>query len=222
MSERPAILDEMREQFRAAAARELHAEARPRRQRWARPMAIVAVAIVGAGGGVALATRLISVGKPRHEPEQRNQRYDVPGGGGTIAVTATDKRQPLPWGVLVYRSSAGDTCAAVGLVRGAQLGDVANGRFRPFGHPFGGPCGDLNDAPYFVEVRNLNGRFVVFGRARRGVRTMLARRRGGEERRAAVGVGGAFLFVYSGDVKSSDIHLVALDRAGRPQSSGGR
>lgn len=210
--QRPEPLNELREQFRAAAAREMATPAAHRTRRRRRVIA-VALAAIGATGGIAVATQLISVGSPRPDP-QKGSRYRVPAGSGTIAITAPDRERSLPWGVLVYRSSTGENCAAVGHVRAGQLGELRNGSFRPSTDRSGGACRKPGRAPFVVDVRYLDGRSLVFGRARDDVESMRANYRG-RTRQAKTGAGGAFLFVFDAGLRSGEVELTALGADGR-------
>jgi len=211
---RPEPLLELRERFREAAAREMTPSA-PRVRRRRRRALVAGLAAAGATGGIAVATQLISVGSPRADQSQKTKRYDVPNGAGLIAVTAPDANRALPWGVLVYRASGGDRCATVGHVRGAELGEIRDGAFRPLPQDSGGACGDIARGPFFADLRHLDGRSLLFGRARQDVVSMQASH-GARVRRTSTGPGGAFLFVFDAGLGVSEIDLVGLGAGGKP------
>jgi hypothetical protein len=200
------------EQFHAAAARRVADERRARRRRGV----IAAVAAVVATGGAAAATQLISTGTPaKDSPLKPNQRY-APTKLGQLAVTADDPAFPLPWGVVIYRAKGGEQCALLGQARGPELGRVTGGVFHPFERRAGGACGDIAHVPYFFDHSSLNGRTLLYGRARRDVASIRVRLRGEPTRTAATGPGGAFLFVFKGKLELGGGAIAALDRDGKP------
>lgn len=200
----------MREEFRAAAAREMRPE--PRR-RTHRRFVVALLAAIGVTGSVAAATQLISIGEPRREPVEKSDRFK-PEVAGIIAVTAPDPDRTLPWGVLIYRAADGERCALAGQLRGTQLGAIEGDRFRPFEDRSSGICARSDRSPYHADVRFIDGRSVVYGRARAGVVALEAAYTNGR-RRAPTGVGGAFLFVFDGQLRPRDLRLRAVDAAGR-------
>jgi hypothetical protein len=200
----------LREQFRAAAARQIELERRTRRPRRG---ALIAIAAVVATGGIAAGTQLISTGKPAKEPAGKTGRYR-PANLGTIAVTAADPAFPVPWGVLTYRTGRGETCALAGQVRGNELGAMKDGAFHPYEARSGGACGDIERHAYFGGVGYLNGRTLLYGRARADVARMRLSEQGEPPRSAAVGPGGAYLFVLKGRVPAGRFRLTPLDERG--------
>jgi hypothetical protein len=188
-------LDELRENLRDAARREM--EPRARRSRRRRNVAVaVAIAVLGAAA-VAGAAELISTGDPVPDEPERRQEHR-PSDRPAIAVTAPDEAAGLSWGVAVYEGRGGEACALAGQVRGSALGVVRDGVFRPYASGTVGACGDLESIPYFNDVRSFDvagGRSLVFGRAREGTERMELRHEG-RRYEAAVGEGGAFLFVF--------------------------
>lgn len=205
--------DDLREQFRAAAARE---QAKSSRRRWFTRRAPVTLAFgaLALSGGAAVATQLIATGEPKPEVAAKSDRFR-PATAGTIAVTAADPDQPLPWGVLVYQTAAGEDCAIVGQVRGAQLGIIDGKVFRPFEDRTSGSCRSVDRLPFQFDIRYLAGRSLVFGRARADVATMEAVHRG-RRQRAETGAAGAYLFVFDAGLKPSEFKLRALRADGKP------
>lgn len=219
MTEPTDPLIELRESFRAAAAREIAREQtaaspvtqRRRRRRW---LVGTGLAAVTATGGLAAATQLISTGSPREDREQKSPRY-VRGGDGVIALSAPDPEQRLPWGVVVYRSPSAEQCALVGQLRGNELGLVDDGAFHAFERRTAGACGPVGRVPLFFDLRYLNGRSLVYGRARRDAASVQISHEG-ETRSIRPGVGGAFLFVFDAGLAGGSFRLAALDGEGKP------
>lgn len=206
-------LDNLREQFRAAAARQVERERRPRA--WRRRGALLAAAAVVATGGVAVGTQLISTGEPAKQQHDQPPRYR-PTDLGTIAVTAPDDAFAVPWGVLIFRSADGQACALSGQIRGNEIGVVTDGVFHAFTSRAAAPCGDIDRLPSFSDVRRVNGRTLVFGRARADVDRVRLRERGAPPRFASTGPGGAYLFVLDGSLQPGDFRLTPLRADGRP------
>jgi hypothetical protein len=191
--------DALREQFAAAAAREIGADQQPhavRRRKLRR--AAIAFAVVGVGsGGIATAVDLISTGEPAPGNPDISKVYGVTPGGGTVAVTAPDPDGGLDWGVLAYTSKPGLPCAIVGQVRGAELGVVEDGKFRPYGTRAGSVCGPLKDRRVFWSPIDIGNRSLIFGRASAGVRALTVTVKAtGRRYSAKPGPKGAFLFVF--------------------------
>jgi hypothetical protein len=206
-------LQDLREQFRAAAARQVALDRPPKP--WRRRGPILVAAAVVATGGVAVGTQLISTGRPAKEAYDPADRYR-PAELGTIAITAPDPDFRVPWGVLIYRSAGGETCALVGQVRGNDIGVVTDGVFHPFASRTAGACGDADRLPTFFDVRNLHGRTLLYGRARRDVHRVMLAERGEPQRVATTGPGGAYLFVLEGRLKQGSYRLTLLGADGRP------
>jgi hypothetical protein len=205
-------LQDLREQFRAAAAQQIERERRPR---WQRRGALVAVTAAVATGGAAVATDLISTGDP--VPRHRKAPELRPTGLGTVAVTARDEGFPVPWGVVIYRAANGDTCALAGQIRGSEIGVVEDGVFRPFEARSTGACGDLERPPHlFVDLSYLNGRTLLYGRSGSDVARIRLDQRGERPRSAPTGAGGAYLFVLEGRLKPGTFRLTPLGRDGAP------
>lgn len=205
-------LEDLREQFRAAAIRDAERSTLGRKlKRHRRGLAILAVALVGSTG-LAAAVDLISVGTKRPGNPESARRFGLPDGRGIIAVTAPDPGRPVPWAVVVYRSDAGKQCAIAGQLRASDLGEVRDGTFHPFLDDSGAACGDLAENRFFADFRRLDGRLIVFGRANARIASIEARYGSGMRRRARVESGGAFLFVFDG---GTDVGAVRLAPVGR-------
>ncbi len=191
-SELPALA-ELRESLREAAARDVAAR-RPRR--WRRRGIGLLVAALFTGAAAAGAADLISSGEPVKE-QPADQRYESPG-DLKLAVEADDT--PLPWGVQVYTSSDGRTCALAGQVRGYSLGAIQKGVFHVYPKGRGGACGTLTNAQGgFISAAFGDDRTAVYGRVGAGASsvTLVV---DGDPRTVPTGPGGAFLAVYKGRV----------------------
>jgi hypothetical protein len=212
-------LDTLREQFRAAAARDIAGEqpARPRRRRWrSGRTAAIAVAVVAGTAGLAAAGGLISIGEPKPDIPGKAERYQ-PSGTPQIAVQAPiEEGHELPFAVAVYEARTGEPCALAGLARGGELGEIENGTFRPYVGTSIGACGSSPDGPIIVLSNDtMDGRLLVFGRARDGLPKVRASV-GGDDYTATTGLGGAFLFVFdSGRTSLTTLRVTALDANGK-------
>lgn len=209
---------EMRERFRAAAARQIeleHGQSRLGRWRSSTSLRLIAVLVgVGVtGAGVATAVNLISVGEERADVAERPDRYrPVEGRGPVVVITADDPAQKLPWGVATYTSPTGERCALIGHALGPRLGVIEDGEFRPYETNTGGACGN-NQSPITVSQSGpVDGRWTFFGRAREDV-VKLELLADGEVFQAPAGPGGAFLFVLDAAPKQADLR--ALDAEGQ-------
>lgn len=194
-------LVELRENLREAARRDI-VQRVPRRRR--RRALLVSAAVLLGSTAVAGAANLISSGQPVPGVYKQPARYQS-ANGLQVAIKAHDK--PLAWGVAVYTSRAGEQCAIVGRVNGATLGQLTGGQFHAYrpGHP--GPCGSVSTPRgLFYDVISLDGRTVVYGRARPGVRRVVASI-DGKRYPAPTGLGGAFVLVFSGRVTLPSVEV---------------
>jgi hypothetical protein len=196
-SELPALA-ELRESLREAAARDIAAH-KPRRRR-RRGIGLL-VAALFAGAAAAGAADLISSGEPvKEQPPDR--RYE-PATPPQIDAIAHDT--PAAWGVQVYESADGKTCALAGQIRGASLGKVdAKGVFHSYPDKRSGACGTLtNKQGGFISQSFGVDRTAIYGRVRAGASSVTVVV-DGESKTAPTGPGGGFLFVYKGRVFPSD------------------
>jgi hypothetical protein len=182
-------MDQLREELRAAARRDVAARARRRRRR-TRVAAVLALVVVG-GGAAAEATNLFDSGPAAPDIRGQPPRY-APGQGERrqIVVKLRVAGSPLPYGVAVYRTSENRECAVPGVVNGSELGDLVDGRFRPFAADRIGSC----NAPGRVTIDSarIGGRIVLFGLAPAGARSVVLPQLG---QTRTLGPDRAFLFI---------------------------
>jgi hypothetical protein len=185
-------MEELRASLHEAAQREVRAT-RARRRRRRRVAGALALVLVG-GGAAANATSLFDSGPaapdirgqvPRYAPGQGEQRQ--------LAVKLPVAGVPLPFGVAVYRTGDGHACALVGVVNGSALGDLVDGRFRPFAADRVGTC-NIPGRPT-IDRTTIAGHRVVFGLASARARSVALPDLG---RSFALGPDRAFLFLVPG------------------------
>ncbi|HEX8103880.1 MAG TPA: hypothetical protein VF533_14785 [Solirubrobacteraceae bacterium] len=138
--ELPAPFADLREQFRAAAAREIEIERRVAQQtRRGRRRVVVAVALglMVPAAGVAGATRIFA-----GEAKEAGADRDVPvADAGVIASSAVpDPHGGPPWALKVFANRQGDDCVAFGRLRDGKLGTYQRGLFRPHPERMPGMC----------------------------------------------------------------------------------
>ncbi len=182
-------LDELRENFREAARRDIEARARSRRRR-RRLTGLFAVVLVGGDGRGGRGRPHLDRRAGRGHPAPQGQQYR-PAGKLQITLTAPAPDGEPAYGLAVFTANNGDLCAIAGRVRGAQLGEV-KGNFHPYkpDHPRG-----LRRRQ--ARVRGHGPVRGQLGGVRRGARGR-ALTRSRAARRKPLGRQRAFLFVYRG------------------------
>ena len=194
----------LREQLLAAARREQAKPAevakRRRRRRQRRGLGL-GVAVLLGGAVAATATDLISTGEPVRDSGFSGEKYRpaVPGAPDLVAQ-APDPDGGTTWGVGVYESANGLSCAIAGHVRGTQLGLMRDGTFHPYRADSRGACGRLGSRPVIFDTMTFGGakpRTLLFGRTRAAGGTVLAQD-GAKVRTARTARDGGFIFVYEG------------------------
>ncbi len=184
-----SALEELRENLREAAQRDIDATRVRSRRRHRRTTGLVVLALLG-GAAAANATNLISVGQPIRQPPERSLAY-APRGATQMQIAVTAKSGgELPYGVVTYRSRDGKRCALPGFIRGTQIGLLQAGKFRPYASDYSGACRAGNRL--FYDTVPIGDRVLVYGRAKPSTRTISVR---GLASGVPVGRGGAFLFV---------------------------
>jgi hypothetical protein len=184
-----SALDELREGLREAARRDVEAGRFRNRRRRRRATGFVILALLG-GGAAAGAADLISVGEPLRDPAEQTPAYRPAGARDLQIALTTPSGGKLPYGVVIYTARNGQRCALAGVIRGASLGLVDNGKFRPYGSGRTGSC-MVGTRPFQDQIA-LGDRTLIYGRAAPRTRTVRLKGIPGE---APVGKGGAFLFV---------------------------
>jgi len=127
-----SALDELRENFRAAAARDI--AARKVRRRRKRRLSGVLVALLVGGAAAAGAADLIAVGEPVTDVRVQGSDYKPPANAlrPTILVRAKTPGVPLPYGLGTYTARNGQRCLVVGSLLGYTLGVVDGHTFKPY------------------------------------------------------------------------------------------
>ena len=183
-----SALDQLREGLREAAARDV-VRARRRRRR-TRLAAALALAVVG-GGAVADATNVFDSGPTAPDIRGQLPRY-APGQGERrqIVVKLRVDGTPLPFGVAVYETGEGRACALPGVVNASALGNLVDGRFRPYAADRVGTCNVPGRAT--IDQATVAGRAVLYGLAPARARSVALPQLG---RTFTLGPDRAFLFV---------------------------
>ena len=91
---------------------------------------------------------------------------------------------------MTYTSNNGERCAVPGFVRGAQIGLIQGGKFRPYASDYTGAC--RKGTRLFFDSIVIGDRVLLFGRATPATRRISVP---GLASGVPVGKGGAFLFV---------------------------
>jgi len=224
MSERPRVLDALGEELDRAARRTLAGPGR--RLRASHRLSVVAVVVaLGVLAAVAAAAVLITSGSPLPAPHAQDLQSEGVPLASSVHLAGLDAPDPEPgapvWDVRLSRTSAGETCTAVGQVLGGQFGIVGLDHvFRAL--PLGGvdACGFqsaagpvLAGARVFSGSSSMQARTVVNGVAGAGARSVTAY--GPEGARALrLGPDGSFITVYRGYVEEVRPRIVVVGADG--------
>jgi hypothetical protein len=196
----------LRDGLYEAAAREARPVLRRRRLRRTGALALVALSTAG----VATGASLLATGDPVPDVSGVGGRYlPASPGSGRIAVVADDPALGSRWGVASYTARNGERCVVAGQVRGTSLGLVRNDVFHPYALRTSGPCSGLPPLPLVWDARFFPGpqpRSVVYGRVSRRVHS-IAVEVDGQHYRGAIGHGGAFMFLFQGEVTPAEVKL---------------
>ena len=183
-----------------------------RRPRWRRPAAVLALTGVLGLAATAAAVNLISVGQPLPDNTTPDPDYrPVTPGPSDIVLRAADR--PLPWGVTLYTAANGRQCALAGQLRGASLGRLVDGRFRPYEPGTTGACTMLTPTRIISDTltaREPEPRTVIYGRAGSAIRELEVRV-DGRRHIARPGPGGSFLFVFEGLHSGEEVNVRPVD-----------
>lgn len=198
---------ELRENLRRAAQRQVQARRARRRRRQTLGIVLAGVLLVAGG---ATAAELISVGEPaRDRPGMPAGQRPQTGQPGELVLRAPDAQAGGSWGARVYESRTGTQCILAGWVRGATLGRVEGSRFRPYPTDATGSCGSLPRSQFFFAVTphaEPRPRTLVYGRARDDVRALRVDD-GQRTHRVQPGPDGAFLLVLKGEVPPPQVQI---------------
>lgn len=199
----PPVLDDLRDQLRAAAARDNEIEQRVaqrvrrgRRRHWL----LLALGALISFGGVAVAERALDRRGADHRADGIPADAAPAAKPGVVTDSATpDPGGGLPWVMRVFTNRAGQECITVGRLRNGVIGTVnARRTFRALPDRAPGVCQSLATSGLLVAVHYdpAPSRTVVYGLARdqRPVKVTVA----GETRTVAAGALGTFIDVREG------------------------
>ena len=199
----PPVLDDLRDQLRAAAARDNEIEQRVaqrvrrgRRRHWL----LLALGALISFGGVAVAERALDRRGADHRADGIPADAAPAAKPGVVTDSATpDPGGGLPWVMRVFTNRAGQECITVGRLRNGVIGTVnARRTFRALPDRAPGACQSLATSGLLVAVHYdpAPSRTVVYGLARdqRPVKVTVA----GETRTVAAGALGTFIDVREG------------------------
>lgn len=199
----PPVLDDLRDQLRAAAARDNEIEQRVaqrvrrgRRRHWL----LLALGALISFGGVAVAERALDRRGADHRADGVPADAAPAAKPGVVTDSATpDPGGGLPWVMRVFTNRAGQECITVGRLRNGVIGTVnARRTFRALPDRAPGVCQSLATSGLLVAVHYdpAPSRTVVYGLARdqRPVKVTVA----GETRTVAAGALGTFIDVREG------------------------
>ena len=220
---RPNVLEQLGDEFtRLGPPRRLGAGPTPRAMLLA---AVLVLLLAGAATAAIVITRGGSL--PGANPQDLAANGIPLAGSSHLAgldAPDPDEAEP-PWDIRLSRTSAGETCTAVGQVVGGQFGIVGLDRvFRAL--PLGGvdACGATAPrGPLLAGVRVFVGRTtgqartVVDGVAGSGARSVTVSGPGGV-RILRLGPDGSFITVYSGYVEEVRPRVQIVDSSGHRQT----
>ncbi len=195
--------EELRENLREAAQREVELRRVRVRVRRRRTGGLLAVALFGAAAAAGAAD-LISQGEPVKDVKPRSDVNRPNADPRQLSVTALDGDRK--WGVSVYQARNGSSCVIAGEVNGVALGEVKGGRFHPYPLDYAGQCVRPRPRDKTVDFLHRPGRTLFYGRLGRGLKE-LPFTVNGEPQVARPGPNGAFLFVYKGNLPPSAFKL---------------
>ncbi len=180
----PPVLDDLRDQLRAAAARDNAVEERVsqrvrhvRRRHWL----LVALGALVSFGGVAVAERALDRRGPDQPADSVPPNAAPAADPGVVASSATpDPGGGPPWAVRVFTNPAGLDCVAVGRLVDGTIGTFdASRTFRALPARVSGACEPLATSGLLVAVQHrprAPQRTIVYGlsRDRQPVRITIA------------------------------------------------
>lgn len=201
-----SALDELRENLREAARRDIEAK-RVRRRRQRRATGLIALALIG-GSAVATAADLISVGEPAVDVRDiKADGYRPQPGALRLQILArADADDLLPIGLGSYKAKNGLTCLVVGSMRGYTLGQVEGSVFKPYPPSRVGSCFRPGHPVY--DTMHYRGRTLLFGAMAPGI-TGVTAVVDGERHPGKLQQGNTFVFVFRGKLGRSKLAAVA-------------
>lgn len=148
----------------------------PSRRRLARSVVLIPVMTLMAVATAAAAVRLLSEDGPPVRGEQlAPDRQQLPRDMELANARAKDPDGTLPWGVRIYPSAGGGSCALAGRVKDGRLGILRGERFSPFTPNAPGSCARRDQHLLIADQRFGTGaahRSVLFGYADRTIRSI--------------------------------------------------
>ena len=204
----PPVFDDLRDQLREAAAREIAIESqvqarvadgvrRGRRRQWL----LVTLGALATFGGVAVAERAIDRTGPDIAGDTLPRELTAATDEGIVTNSAAaDPSGGPPWALRVFTNPAGLDCVALGRLMNGKLGTYDQSRtFRALPDRVAGVCEPLAQTGLLVAVQYravAPQRTIVFGlaRDRQPVRITV----GGETRTVTPGGLGSFVDVRAG------------------------
>jgi hypothetical protein len=221
----PPTLEDLREQLREAAARDIEVERRVaegvRSGRWRRRLIVLGAALAAAGG-VAVAQRVLDREGAPVRPDRLPGAVEPAADPGVIATSATaDPEGGPPWALRVFTNARGQDCVALGRLSRGRLGTYDADRvFRRLPTRVSGVCDSLARTGIVVGIIQRPApqpRTIVYGLARDGrpVRITIA----GTTHTVAPGALGSFVDVRAGalDTRGASASTTAGGRTVRRQ-----
>ena len=199
-----SALDELRENLREAAKRDVEAR-RVRRRRQRRGTALLAALLLG-GAAAAGAADLISIGEPVADLRIQSGDYKPPRGAlrPTIVARAESGGLQLPYGLGEYVAKNRDECLVVGSLLGYTLGRIDGDEFKPYKKDTAGSC-NAPGKPLFDTAVD-HGHTLVIGRAppdRQNVTVTID----GKPTPVHLATHRTFLLVFDGEYKRPDVRV---------------
>jgi hypothetical protein len=199
-----SALDDLRENLREAARRDIEARS-VRRRRQRRGTALLAALLLG-GAAAAGAADLISVGEPATDLRVQKGDYKPPPGTlrPKILARADSDGLRLPYGVGEYVANNGKQCLVVGSLLGYTLGRIDHDKFKPYKQDTVGSC----NAPGkpLSDLITDHGRTLVIGRAPPDRLTATVTI-DGKPTVARLAAGRVFLLVFKGEYPRAKVRV---------------
>jgi hypothetical protein len=187
------------EQLHKLGLERARAQRRTRRRRLGLSAGVI---LLLAGGTPVVATKVSVTDKGSLEGEPRpQQHFKRKAGDRRLAqASSADPVERQPWGLRLYTSTQGDTCALVGRVVGERLGRLDGASFEELPANTEGACADFGKIHILATYRRYGasgGRTVVYGVADRTIRGLVLAR-AGRATRVPIARDGSFVLALRG------------------------